>query len=154
MMQLQTNLEEDRKIGLYEIFGFYSRQHIPKNKGFEEVEELMNQVDLGEFMIFCKDFQVPLAKPKLSEVYKKASDSHKPHKFENFLAAIDKIGFEMNKTKVDDAKERLAQIDKAIKEEAKNRKKKEKKGDYSQADMVPGEEKEEDIGSWQKVESE
>lgn len=42
----------------------------------------MNEVDLGEYMSFCKDFQIPLSKSKLTEIFKKASIAHKPHKFE------------------------------------------------------------------------
>lgn len=52
----------------------------------------MTEVDLGEFMIFCKDFSVPLGKAKLTEIFKKASINHKPHKLEQFHVAITKIG--------------------------------------------------------------
>ena len=45
----------------------------------------MNEVDLGEFMIFCKDFQIPLTKSKLTEIFKKTSINHKPHKYEQFF---------------------------------------------------------------------
>jgi hypothetical protein len=49
---------------MQEIFGFYSRQHIPQGRKFEEMQESMNEIDLGEFMKFCKDFQIPLHKTK------------------------------------------------------------------------------------------
>ena len=56
-----------------EIFHFYSRQHIPLNREFDDLKEIMNEVDLGEFNIFCKDFKIPLNKLKINEVFKKAS---------------------------------------------------------------------------------
>ena len=65
-----------------EIFHFYSKLHIPLNKEFDDIKEIMNEVDLGEFMIFCKDFKIPIIKPKLTEIFKKCSINHKPHKFE------------------------------------------------------------------------
>ena len=73
---------ETRKKGLFEIFSFYARQHIPQNRQFDDLREIMNEVDLGEYMIFCKDFQIPLTKSKLTEIFKKTSINHKPHKFE------------------------------------------------------------------------
>lgn len=67
----------------------------------------MNEVDLGEFMSFCKDFQIPLSKPKLTEIFKKASISHKPHKLEQFTQAIGRIGQELNNAKIEDAQNKL-----------------------------------------------
>jgi hypothetical protein len=48
--------------GLKEIFHFYSRQHIPQNRDFDDLNDIMNEIDLGEFTIFCKDFNIPLSK--------------------------------------------------------------------------------------------
>jgi len=43
----------------------------------------MSQIDLGEFMKFCKDFEIPLPKLKIQEVFKKSCVmGHKPLKFE------------------------------------------------------------------------
>ena len=90
-----------RRRGLMEIFHFYSRQHIPLNRQFDDLKEIMNEVDLGEFMIFCKDFKIPLSKPKLTEIFKKASVNHKPHKFEQFYASMIRVGAELNKLKIE-----------------------------------------------------
>ena len=53
----QAKLDAQMK-GLMEIFHFYSRQHIPQNREFDHLKEIMNEVDIGEFNIFCKDFKV------------------------------------------------------------------------------------------------
>ena len=74
----------------------------------------MNEVDLGEYMIFCKDFQIPLSKAKLTEIFKKASLNHKPHKFEQFFNSLTRIGNEMNKVKIDDINVRTSEINKAL----------------------------------------
>ena len=62
----------------------------------------MNEVDLGEFQKFCKDFQIPLSKSKLTEMFKKSSVNHKPHKFEQFYVAMGKLGFEINRNKLEE----------------------------------------------------
>jgi hypothetical protein len=70
----------------------------------------MNEVDLGEFMIFCKDFNVPLTKSKLTEVFKKCSNNHKPHKFEQFFNSMTRIGTEINKVRFDETSAKLKEI--------------------------------------------
>jgi hypothetical protein len=58
----------------------------------------MNEIDLGEFMKFCKDFQIPLHKSKLQEIFKKSCYmGHKPLKFEQFEQSICRLGIEMNR---------------------------------------------------------
>lgn len=45
----------------------------------------MTEIDLGEFMKFCKDFQIPLHKTKQQEIFKKSCYmGHKPLKLEQF----------------------------------------------------------------------
>jgi hypothetical protein len=84
----------------------------------------MAEIDLGEFMIFSKDFQIPLTKAKLTEIFKKTSLNHKSHKFEQFMSSVARIGIELNKEKSEEASERLREINKAIKKfESENKKK-------------------------------
>ena len=58
-------------------------------------------------MAFCRDFKVPLSKSKITEVFKKCSVNHKPHKIEQFLTAIDRLAFEVNKYRIDDINKKL-----------------------------------------------
>lgn len=67
----------------------------------------MNEVDLGEFMKFCKDFDIPLTRAKQQEIFKKCSISHKPHKIEQFTNAITRIGLEINNQKIEEVKQKL-----------------------------------------------
>lgn len=80
--KVKEDINDLRRRGMQEIFHFYSRQHIPQNRQFDDLKEIMNEVDLGEYMKFCKDFEIPLSKSKITEVFKKTSINHKPHKFE------------------------------------------------------------------------
>jgi hypothetical protein len=75
----------------------------------------MNEVDLGEYMSFCKDFQVPLPKSKLTEIFKKSSVAHKPHKFEQFYDSMTRIGREMNRIKLDEVNQRLKEVNRILK---------------------------------------
>lgn len=61
--------EELREKGIREIFHFYARQHIPFGVAFNELERIMNQVDLGEFMSFCKDFSIPLSRTDIKRCF-------------------------------------------------------------------------------------
>jgi hypothetical protein len=95
------DISELRRRGLQEIFNFYSRQHIPQNRKFEELEEAMSQIDLGEFMKFCKDFEIPLPKLKIQEVFKKSCVmGYKPLKYEQFDGSLTRLAVEINRLKV------------------------------------------------------
>lgn len=70
----------------------------------------MEEIGLGEFMKFCKDFEIPLNKAKQKETFKKASASHKPLKIEQFHNALNRIAIEMNKQRLLEVTQRLKQL--------------------------------------------
>jgi hypothetical protein len=84
--------EDLREKGIKEIFGFYSRQHIPNGIAFEELEKVMNQIDLGEFTAFCKDFEIPLSRVEVTKAYHRSSTDHKALNFEQFYKVILRLG--------------------------------------------------------------
>lgn len=73
----------------------------------------MSVIDLGEFMKFCKDFEIQLPKSKQQEIFKKQS-GHKPLKFEQFDSALTRIGIELNRAKIDEVTQRLKIVMKQI----------------------------------------
>ncbi|CDW72863.1 UNKNOWN [Stylonychia lemnae] len=115
---VKGEIEDSRKKGLQEIFNFYSRQHIPQNKQFDDLKEIMNEVNLGEFYSFCRDFKIPITKGKITEIFKRASINHKPHKFEQFLNSVKLLGIEMTKTKIEETLKKLSDLDNRINETA------------------------------------
>ena len=115
------DISELRRRGLQEIFNFYSRQHIPQNRKFEELEEAMSQIDLGEFMKFCKDFEIPLPKLKIQEVFKKSCVmGHKPLKYEQFDGSLTRLAVEINKVKLQQINQKLKIIDNQIRMNMQN----------------------------------
>ncbi len=66
-------IEEQRETGIKEIFAFYCRQQrmYGKNITFDQLNAGLNNMNMGEFMRFCKDFQVPLKPPKVQELFKR-----------------------------------------------------------------------------------
>lgn len=80
----------------------------------------MSEVDLGEYMIFCKDFKIPLQKSKLTEIFKKASSNHKTQKFEQFFASMARIGQEINRLKLEEVNLKLKEINKALRKNNNN----------------------------------
>lgn len=57
----------------------------------------MNQMDLGEFIAFAKDFSVGLDKRIVAEVFKKVSRSQKPLKDYQFQIALQELGLRWHK---------------------------------------------------------
>ena len=75
-------MSEEQQIenNLFEIFQFYSRQHFRQGLAFEELEDSMKKMDLGEFTKFCKDFSINLHKVKLTEIFRKIQPHYLEHK--------------------------------------------------------------------------
>ena len=115
---ISTSLEDKRDRGMREIFAFYSQQHLPQGLQFGDIQNKKNLLDLGEFLIFCKDFQIPLNKKKAIEIFKRSSKLRQlPIVFDEFLEAIDKIGIEINNERIGNIKKRLKEIAKIEKEQ-------------------------------------
>lgn len=73
-----------------------------------------NILDLGEFLIFSKDFQIPLNKKKIIEIFKKTSSLRQlPVNFDEFREWLDKIGVEINNERIHEIKARLKELRKA-----------------------------------------
>lgn len=53
----------------------------------------MSEVDMGEFMKFCHDFNINVPRNKIQEIYKKSSKNNKPLKFDHFMTALQKLAF-------------------------------------------------------------
>lgn len=51
---------EKRTAIIREIFDFYSRQHIQRNVGFDEFQDSLKKIDLGEFNAMVRDFNVDI----------------------------------------------------------------------------------------------
>jgi len=115
---MSTTIEDKRVRGLREIFSFYSHQHLPEGLEFGDIEKKKNILDLGEFLIFTKDFKVPLNKKKCIEIFKKTSSLRQlPVNFEEFCEVIDKVGIEINLEKIHNIKKRLKEIRKIEKDQ-------------------------------------
>ena len=61
-------------------------------------------------MVFCKDFKVPLGKPKILEIFKKSSQNYQMIKFDQFPYVIRRIAVEMNNRKLEIVKEKMQDL--------------------------------------------
>lgn len=68
-------VEEQKLQNLQEIFLIYCRQHVMtgKNPTFEDIKREVRNLNLGEFLKFCKDFEIPVTKQKALEVFKRTA---------------------------------------------------------------------------------
>jgi hypothetical protein len=89
-------------------------------------------MDLGEFCIFARDFNIKIPKHKIMEIFKKTSDFRRqPLNFKQFCEAIDKIGVAINQERMDGLQKRIDEIEKIEQEKADKAKKTEAKIDAS-----------------------
>lgn len=70
----------------------------------------MSKVDLGEYMKFCKDFDIPLSKIKLQEVFKKFCSFSRNLDIEEFKSILGRLGIEMNQQRIKDIKMKLKRL--------------------------------------------
>jgi len=107
------SIDELRRRGLRELFDFYAKQHLPQGLEFGDILDKKEVIDLGEFCIFARDFDMKLQKKKMIEIFKKTSDfRHQPLNFKQFCEVIDKIGVAMNQERLYNIKKRLNELEK------------------------------------------
>ncbi len=116
--ELQQPDEDKNLEGLREIFAFYCKQQImigPKPT-FEQLHKTRNNMNMGEFLSFCKDFKVPLLPIKLKEIFKKTAILSKDLDWDNFLIILQKTANLIVEEKIEEITKKIKQI-----EEEKNK---------------------------------
>ena len=75
---------------LKEIFLYYSHLHlnVKKTRLFSNLEEKKLHLDLNEFSKFCSDFNIPISRQKLVEIFKKSVSNLHYMNFKEFNNAI------------------------------------------------------------------
>lgn len=120
----EETIEERRDKGLKEIFNQYARSQmlIGKKATFEQIEHELSNLNLGEYMKFVKDFNIPCSKTKTAEVFKKIATNSKELYFEDFKNTLWKL-FEMrDNEEIDKLKKRLREIKKIQKKNKEDEK--------------------------------
>ena len=100
--QLEQLTQEQKMINsLKEIFDFYANQHNPMASAptFDEIAYRKINLDLAEFSKFCVEFEIPISKLKMAELFKKNTSNRRDMSFNEFKNSLEKIGQEMNNSK-------------------------------------------------------
>lgn len=110
------SLEDKRQKGVKEIFDFYTRQHlmVGKKATFEQIEYELSNLNMGEFMRFCKDFKIPVSKTRCAEVFKKTAKNSKEMFLEHFQESFAKLIAMRNKEELEGLEKRLKEVKKCI----------------------------------------
>lgn len=110
------SLEERRSRGIKEIFDFYTRQQllIGRKATFEQIEHELSNLNMGEFMRFCKDFKIPVSKTRCAEVFKKTAVNSKEMFIEQFNESFSKLMAMRNKEELEGLEKRLREVKKLI----------------------------------------
>ena len=79
--------EDKLNCRIREIYWFYCKQQysLENRTTFDRIGNAMSYMIIGEFMTFCRDFQVPLKVSKLTELFKRQAKLGRELNFENFL---------------------------------------------------------------------
>ena len=95
----QTPIEEK---SLKEIFSFYCKQQffIGEKPTFEQMSDVLKNMNLGEFMKLCKDFNIDLPFLKIKEIFKKTARLSKELDWERFKVIFHRISNELVDQKI------------------------------------------------------
>lgn len=107
---------------LVEIFNFYSRQHIMigRKATFEEIQNEMAKINLGEFLKFCKEFSIPGTRTSHQGVFKKVSLKSQTTreaatlKYEDFIDSLPQLFEEESKKELETLEKRMKMFDMSI----------------------------------------
>ena len=70
----------------------------------------MQVVDMGEFTVFCRDFNIQLARAKISEIFKRVGQNKPSLDYKKFLAVLRQMGEELSKAKLRENQGRLKEF--------------------------------------------
>ena len=108
---------------LLEVFNYYCRKFVDQRGGdFSKLDKNLYQLGLNGFNRFCKDFRVPLDNQGITLAWKKASNNHLPHEFEQFSRSIGVLGFMINRQKAETIKKRNTELRKEQKKRQQGKK--------------------------------
>ena len=106
-----NQLTKDQKLenNLKEIFNFYSNQHNPMESAptFDEIAFRQINLDLAEFSKFCIEFEIPITKAKIVELFKKNASNRRDMSYSEFKNSLEKIGQEMNNSKKENLQKKI-----------------------------------------------
>lgn len=143
---LKGTLEERRDKGLREIFHHYAKSQmmVGRKATFEQIEHEISNLNLGEYMKFCKDFEIPCNKVKVAEIFKKIATNSKELLYDDFKSTLWKLFEARDKEEVEKLNKRLREIKKIAKKKTtaepntdKNKKDKEQPIKKEDASEIP-----------------
>lgn len=97
------------------MFNFYCRKFAQVRGDFNQKNHNLVVLGLQGFTRFSKDFKVPLTTGELTTVWKKGSNNHQPHDFEQFHKAISLLGQAVNRAKQEKQTVRRKELKKELK---------------------------------------
>lgn len=80
---------------------------VGKRATFDQIQNELSNMNMGEFIRFTLDFALPLKKEKVLEIFKKVSPNHRDICYEKFKDILLKVFIEINKGNVKTLKAKL-----------------------------------------------
>jgi hypothetical protein len=74
---------------------------------FDEIAFRQINLDLAEFSKFCIEFEIPITKAKIVELFKKNASNRRDMSYSEFKNSLEKIGQEMNNSKKENLQKKI-----------------------------------------------
>ena len=93
--------DKKRIKSLQEIFSFYTSQRklLGKSPTFDSIQNTISNMDVSEFLKFCKEFKISLNRTFLIQIFQSTSHKTKQINFDSFISSLLLIAIEINKSK-------------------------------------------------------
>ena len=93
--------DKKRIKSLQEIFSFYTSQRklLGKSPTFDSIQNTISNMDVSEFLKFCKEFKISLNRTFLIQIFQSTSHKTKQINFNSFISSLLLIAIEINKSK-------------------------------------------------------
>ena len=93
--------DKKRIKSLQEIFSFYTSQRklLGKSPTFDSIQNTISNMDVSEFLKFCKEFKISLNRTFLIQIFQSTSHKTKQINFASFISSLLLIAIEINKSK-------------------------------------------------------
>ena len=93
--------DKKRIKSLQEIFSCYTSQRklLGKSPTFDSIQNTISNMDVSEFLKFCKEFKISLNRTFLIQIFQSTSHKTKQINFDSFISSLLLIAIEINKSK-------------------------------------------------------
>lgn len=101
-------------LALTEMFNFYARRYRDKHEDFEQQRDFLFYLTMRGFVAFVHDMEIPIDKPRVVEVFKKATRGQASLRLDDFKQSLEKLGAKSMTFKIEQVEKKLKESENAL----------------------------------------